>query len=130
MKTFRFLLLSSALMFVGSAFAADPAATPAPGPHQGKAAHGGKMRRRLQMNRQIARRLELTPDQVSKLKASRAATASALKAIRADASLSTEQKKEKARATLQAARAEMRGVLTQEQLRKLQHLRARRLRRL
>ena len=75
-----------------------------------------KQRRALQQ--QIAKKLNLTADQRTQLKASRAKTVVGLKAIRADSSLSADQKKAKARETLQATRTEMRSVLAPDQLKK------------
>ncbi|HVS53142.1 MAG TPA: hypothetical protein VHD62_12370 [Opitutaceae bacterium] len=71
----------------------------------------------------IAKKLDLSADQVSQLKAKRAGTAAALKSIRADANLTPEQKKAKARETLQAARNDLKSVLTADQQAKLQQMR-------
>ena len=85
---------------------------------------------RKAVRQHIAHRLGLSSDQVAQLKADRTKTVAAVKAIRADASLTPEQKKAKAQEAIKAARAEMRGVLTADQQAKLEkiraHLRARR----
>lgn len=74
---------------------------------------------------QALRRLDLTADQISQLKAKRANTANALRAIRADSSLTREQKMAKAREVGQAARSEIRALLTPEQQAKLDQMRER-----
>lgn len=73
----------------------------------------------------VLRRLELNADQVAQFKARRAATVEALKAIRADETLTREQKLARARQVGEAARAEMRAKLTPEQQAKLDALRER-----
>lgn len=121
MKTFtKFLLLSLALAASLPVInAADPAPT-APahqtvtGPHRPMR----NLKQRQALQQQMAKKLHLSAEQRTQLKASRAKTADALKAIRADTTLSADQKKAKARETLQAARAEMRSVLTPDQLKK------------
>lgn len=80
--------------------------------------------RRPAVRQHLAQRLGLSADQVSQLKATRASTAAAVKAIRADASLTPEQKKAKTRETLAVARTQMRGVLTADQQAKLKQMRA------
>jgi hypothetical protein len=81
--------------------------------------------RRHAIRQRMAHRLNLTADQISQFKAERAKTVTAVKAIRADRGLTPEQKKAKVRATVQAARTAMRGVLSPDQQKQLQHLRAR-----
>jgi Spy/CpxP family protein refolding chaperone len=87
------------------------------------------MQRRTAIRHRIAERLGLSADQIAQLKTTRAKTAAAVRAVRADSSLTPEQKKAKVREAMQVARTEMRGVLTpeqQKQWRKMQqHLRAR-----
>ena len=85
---------------------------------------------RKAVRQHIAHRLSLSSDQIAQLKADRTKTIAAVKAIRADASLTADQKKAKAHEAIKAARTEMRGVLTADQQAKLEkiraHLRARR----
>jgi len=85
---------------------------------------------RKAVRERVAQKLGLSADQVAQLKAERAKAITELKAIRADSSLTKEQKKAKARETIQAARSEARGMFDQEQLKKLhrlrEHLQARR----
>ncbi len=123
MKTFTRLTLlavglAAALPLVN---AADTTPTPAPKHARLKAflAH------RQALRHHIAKRLDLSADQISRLKAERAKTAAAVKAIRADTSLTPEQKREKIRTTVMTARTEARGVLTPEQQAKAKHLRER-----
>lgn len=123
MKTFtRITLLAvglaAALPLVN---AADTTTTPAPNHPRLKAllAHRQAIRQR------VAKRLGLSADQISQLKAERAKTVAAVKAIRADSSLTPEQRREKIRSTVMAARTEARGVLTPDQQAKVKHLRAR-----
>lgn len=132
MKTLlKFTLLTAGL---AAAFpllhAADPApAAPVPAPAANHPRLRALMQRRAAIRQRIAQRLGLSADQVAQLKSARAKTVAAVKAVRADSGLTPEQKKTKVRETVQAARTEMRGVLTpeqQKQLRKIQeHLRAR-----
>ena len=130
MKTLlKFTLLAAGL---AAAFpilhAADPAPT-TPAPAADHPRLRALMQRRAAVRQRVAQRLGLSADQRAQLKAARVKTAAALKAVRADSGLTPEQKKTKVRETVQAARTEMRGVLTpeqQKQLNKIQaHLRAR-----
>jgi Spy/CpxP family protein refolding chaperone len=127
MKAFLKLTLLSAGILAAtvpslSAAAAAPAtpATPA-APAHGRM-HALLARRAARHH--VAKKLGLSSDQISQLKTARASTAAAIKAIRADASLTTDQKKAKVRDTLQSARTTLRGVLTADQQSKLQHFRA------
>lgn len=123
MKTFaKFLIVSAALAAsLPLVNAADPA--PADQATSGNHRPLRTLKQRRELQQQIAKKLHLTAEQRTQLKASRAKTAAALKAIRADAALSADQKKAKARETLQVARTEMRAVLTPEQLKKWDKLR-------
>lgn len=108
--------------------AADTDAT-APAP-AGQPALAGRhpllraLARRKAVRQRIAQKLNLSADQKAQLKASRASTVAAVKAIRADTGLTPDQKKTKVRETVQAARASMRGVLTADQQAKMGKLRA------
>jgi hypothetical protein len=79
---------------------------------------------RKAVRQRIAHRLGLSSDQATQLKAARTKTVAEVKIIRADTSLSGDQKKAKIRETIQAARAELRSVLTADQQAKLDKLRA------
>jgi len=102
------------------------AAAPAPA---GKHALAGKHPRLRALGRskavrqRIAQKLNLSTDQIAQLKASRASTVASVKAIRADSSLTPDQKKAKVRETVQAARASLKGVLNADQQAKMRKLR-------
>lgn len=113
-------IIVAAAPCVSAATAADSAA-PAPRAHLGVRA---KLLRRAALRRHAMRKLGLTDAQKTQLKATRANTAAAVKAIRADASLTPEQKKAKVRETLLAARTQARSVLTPDQQAKLQQMRS------
>jgi Spy/CpxP family protein refolding chaperone len=117
--------LAAALPFV-------QAADPAPAAPTVKHPRLHALMQRRAVRQRIAHRLGLSQDQVAQLKAARAKTVAAVQAIRGDATLSADQKKAKVRETVQAARTEMRGVLTTDQRQKLDQLkkRLRHLRRL
>lgn len=127
MKTLlRITLLATGVLAAAasSAFSADLATPAAPAVPQ-HPARAGQLARRAALRHHLAKRLGLTDAQKAQLKSDRASTAAALKSIRADASLTPDQKKAKVRETLQSARMQLRNVLTAEQQAKLQHLRAR-----
>jgi len=75
--------------------------------------------RRAKVRAQVAKRLDLSPEQATQLKAKRADTRNALKSLRADTTLSREQKREKARALLKGTRGELRALLSPDQTHKL-----------
>lgn len=118
------------LLVAGLAAAALPTVNAADATAPAPAARHPRLRAMLALRRAVRQRalkkLGLSADQVTQLKADRAKTATAVKAIRVDSSLTPDQKKAKVRETLQAARTEMRSVLTPDQQAKLQQLRARR----
>lgn len=129
MKTLtKIALIAAGLMTVATVLpvlhAADDTAAPA-----GKRALAGKhprlraLMQRKAMRQRIAQRMGLSADQKTQLKATRASTVEAVKAIRADKSLSPEQKKTKLRETLQAARTTARGALNADQQARLGKLR-------
>jgi Spy/CpxP family protein refolding chaperone len=66
--------------------------------------------------------LNLTDDQVSKLKASHEGFASKAKEIRSNASLTEDQKKEQFKELAKQQREETKSILTKEQLQKMQDL--------
>ncbi len=102
------------------------ATTPAPA---GKQTHAGRHPRmralmlRKAVRQRVAQKLNLTDEQKTQLKTTRTNTVAAVKAIRADTSLTPEQKKAKVRETLQTARAGLKNVLTAEQQAKIGKLR-------
>ena len=114
------LAATLAAFAIPSTYAADAAPAPAPAAkHPGM----GPLQRRAAIRRQVLHRLKLSEDQKAQLKAGQAKTRDAVKAVRADTSLTPEQKKAKVRETLQTARAEMRSVLTPDQQAKLDRIR-------
>lgn len=124
-------LLKVSLLALGIVAAALPsmaaattpeAATPAPRAHLRR---GARLMRRAAIRRHVIQKLGLTDAQKAQLKAARASTVAAVKAIRADTTLTPEQKKAKVRETLQSARTQMRSALTPDQQAKLDQLRAR-----
>ncbi|HWA09885.1 MAG TPA: hypothetical protein VG838_10585 [Opitutaceae bacterium] len=132
MKTFAKILLvtaglgSCALPFVATA-ADTTAPSQAPAQAAGKHRHlRAMMQRRMARNHLAARKLGLSSDQIAQLKAVREQTKSGLKGLRADTSLTREQKKAKARELLQGARAQALGTLTAEQKNQLKQLREKR----
>ena len=132
MKTLlRISLVTAALALTGSplltaATTDASAATPTPTVRKHLNRHQRvALRRRAAVRRHVVKKLGLTQDQLAKLKADRSGTASAIKAIRADSTLTADQKKAKIRDTVKTARAQMRSVLTQDQQKKLDHIRAR-----
>jgi len=125
MKTpLRLALFSVGLLAATSLFAADPAPSAAAANPPAHPRLPARLKHRAAVRRHLAKKLGLGADQVAQLKAKHAATVASLKAIRADATLTPEQKRAKARATLQAARTDMRTVLTPDQQAKLDALRA------
>lgn len=84
------------------------------------------MKRRAMLRAHAARKLDLSADQRAQIKANGVRTREQLKALRADTSLTREQKRDRAREVLQSARNQFRGVLTPEQQAKLDQARAKR----
>lgn len=122
MKTLtKITVLAASLAAVGfSPLSAKPAKSDASDAHPRLRA---LMEKRAKVRAHVAERLGLSEEQKATLKARRTQTAEALKAIRGDATLTAEQKKAKARDTLQAARADLRGVLNADQQAKLDRVR-------
>ena len=103
--------------------AADPAA-PTSGAGTGeKHPRLHALMQRKAVRERIAQRLGLTAGQTAQLKAIRDQAATTVKSLRADATLTRDQKKAQAREALQAARTAARGVLTADQTKQLNHLR-------
>ena len=121
MKTFlKLTLLAAGLTAALPFLQADPVSAPAgqpPRPHA--------LAPRRAIRQRLAQRLGLSAEQVTQLKAARLKAVADVKAVRADASLTPEQKKAKVRETPQAARTEMRGVLTADLQQKLDQLKKR-----
>lgn len=93
-----------------------PANPPAGQPDAGaRRERGGPRGDRLAMMKE---QLSLTPEQVEKLKPIFARDADKLKAIREDAALTAEQKREQARAIYEASVEEVKAILTPDQAEK------------
>ncbi len=105
------------------AFSADSNTTPAAPRPERPPLRALAARRAVQAR--VLKRLDLTAEQKTQLKAQRDATAGTLKAIRADQSLTREEKKAKAREVAQSARTQMRSLLTTDQQAKLDKMRER-----
>jgi protein CpxP len=121
-------LIRITLLLAGLAAAALPAVNAADATAAPAAKHPrlrAMLMLRQAVRQRVAKKLGLSSDQIAQLKADRAKTVVAMKAIRADSSLTPDQKKTKVRETMQIARAEMRGVLTPDQQTKLQKMRKR-----
>ncbi|MDE3084773.1 MAG: hypothetical protein KGJ37_06100 [Verrucomicrobiota bacterium] len=74
---------------------------------------------------QTLKQLALTPEQRTKIHDIRRQTAESVKSIRADATLTPEQKKAKAHEAMRTSRDQVRGVLTPDQQKKLNEIRQR-----
>ncbi len=128
MKSF----LKTSLLFAGalaialpSIQAAEATATPAAPnatarPHRRVGPLG-----RMMIRHRVAQQLGLSADQITQLKANRTAAAASIKAVRADPSLTPEQKHARVHEIVANTRTQMKSVLTPEQQAKLQELRAR-----
>lgn len=136
MKTLcRISLLVTSFVIAASPFIraqtapAAPAAPSAPATAAAPAAPAGKAKhahaKRAAGRHHVAKALGLSADQKATLKADHAKTASAIRSIRTDSSLTRDQQREKLHAARQSARAEMRGVLTPDQQQKLDTMKAR-----
>ncbi len=79
--------------------------------------------RRHAMRERIVHRLGLSADQVTQLRAEREKIRTQVQGIRGDSTLTPEQKRAKLRETLQTARAEMRGVLSEQQQQRVRQMR-------
>jgi Skp family chaperone for outer membrane proteins len=93
--------------------------------HGGKRAHARELlaERHAKLRAHIAKRIELSDEQKAQLKAKRDELKSSLKALKDDASLTKEQKREKAQALMKSARGNFRSVLNADQQKKLETLR-------
>src|SRR5688572_22122515 len=81
--------------------------------------------RQQAVRKHVVRKLDLTDEQKSQLKAVRGETRQAVKALRGDSSLTTDQKKSKARELRQTTRGKVRVALTDEQKKKAGKMRHR-----
>ncbi len=121
-------LLKTSLIVLGLAAGALPllqaADATAPANHEKRYPRlRALLKHRAAIRHEVARRLDLTAEQKAQLKAGREKTVATLRALRADPNLTREQKRAQARQTIEAARTEMRGVLTPGQQAKLKEMR-------
>jgi hypothetical protein len=105
-----------------------PAASAAGGPPGSKPGLKAGRRFRQIVRAGVIRRLGLTDQQKTQAKAIRKSTATAVKAIRGDASLTPEQKKQKIAGARLAGLQQFRGMLTDAQKQKLAHIQKKLLR--
>jgi hypothetical protein len=111
-------LLKASLLSLGLAVVSVPAFAAA----RDKSADGARrpalkalMERRAKVRGHAIKKLDLTADQKTQLQAKRSETKSALQALRADTSLTKEQKRAKAQELLKGARTTMRSTLNADQ---------------
>ncbi|HVU35086.1 MAG TPA: hypothetical protein VHE61_16755 [Opitutaceae bacterium] len=109
------------LTFAVDAPTAPAAAAPAVAPAHPR--HHARALRRMMIRRHLARKLGLSTDQIAKLKTTRTNTVASIKSIRADTTLTPDQKKAKIRDVVRAARQSAQGILTAEQKAKLDTMR-------
>jgi Spy/CpxP family protein refolding chaperone len=131
MKMFRrFGIRAAALAFSGAMLFALPVVaqdTP-PAPPQGPPPGGGMGARGAEMEQRqldmLTKRLNLTPDQVTQVKAIDADTAKQAQAIRADTSLSQDDRRAKMMDIHKASTDKIRSILTPDQQTKYDALQA------
>jgi periplasmic protein CpxP/Spy len=121
----RFGIAAAALAFTGAMLCATPVVaqdtTPAP-PHDRMGAHGAGMEEhQLEM---LTKRLNLTPDQVTQVKAIDDDTMKQAQAVRADTSLSRDDKRAKMMSLHKGAQDKIRALLTPDQQTKYDALQA------
>ena len=80
--------------------------------------------RAMMIRRRLAQKLGLTANQIQLLREARINAVNNVKALRADTTLTPEQRRQRVREIVKSAREQMRGILTPEQLTTLQELRA------
>jgi len=115
--------------FVSAATEASPATPPPDAPGSAHAQSGHRRHGRapqLGLGREMAAKLGLSEAQVSQLKTAREATRDQIRAVRADTTLSPEDKHARMRQILADSKQQMQKILTPEQQAKLQELRAER----
>jgi Spy/CpxP family protein refolding chaperone len=116
MKKFLGISLGAAVIAIAACFGAESAGV---APFAG--AQWPKTLKRAKMSI-LAERLGLTAEQKAQFKTVRTQTATAVKAIRANAALTAEQKRTQVRVAVQASREQMRTLLTPDQQAKLARL--------
>ena len=117
--------LTAAMPFVNAATPTDAAPGSTPAVNAPAGAHPrarAAMRHRRALARHIAHKLNLNEGQVAQLKSIRSSTRTTVQSIRVNTSLTPELKKTQIREALQAARTQMRSVLTPDQQAKLDEM--------
>jgi Spy/CpxP family protein refolding chaperone len=122
MKTTKYLLLAACVLG-GLLLSGSPGQAAEKSGKGDRHARAAAAKDRLQ---QMAEELNLTPEQKEKVKPILQEEAQKLRALRQDASLSPEQKREKARELRQELVNKLKPILTPEQLEKWQRLHAQR----
>ena len=117
----KIFLPLTGFLFLGSVGlrAEEPAGTPPPPPSSERRERREDMRENAQ---KMAKELNLTADQQIQMEAIRKQTRDAVKAVRNDASLSEDQKREKGRELLKTGKDQERAILTPEQQAKAKEL--------
>jgi Spy/CpxP family protein refolding chaperone len=130
MTMFRRLILQIVvLVMIGTAVGAlqakaqDPSAPPPP-PGQDGPRHGGPGGMRGNQVELLTKKLNLTPDQVTQVKAIEDDSRKQMTALHSDTSLTPDEKKPKMRAIHQASQDKIRALLTDDQKTKYDALQA------
>jgi protein CpxP len=130
-KIFRSYLLRVAVLAIGAtalsappAMAQDPSAPPPPPQGQAGPQQGGRSGMRGNQVEFLTKKLNLTPDQVTQVKAIDADAMSQMNLLRSDTSLTPDEKKPKMRAIHQASQDKIRALLTDDQKTKFDALQA------
>jgi Spy/CpxP family protein refolding chaperone len=128
MTTLRKAILQVAIFALGltvlsalPAMAQDPSAPPPPPPGQGGPRHGGLRGNQVDF---LTKQLNLTPDQVTQVKAIDEDTWKQMKALREDTSVAGPDKRAKMMDIHKASQDKIRGVLTADQQTKFDALQA------
>ena len=106
------------------AMAQDPSAPPPPPQGQGGPHYGGRGGMQSHQIEFLTKKLSLTPDQVSQVKAIDADTMKQMMALHSDTSLTPDEKKPKMMEIHKASQDKIRGLLTTDQQTKFDALQA------
>jgi Spy/CpxP family protein refolding chaperone len=128
---FRSSMLRVAVLAIGATalsaqpgMAQDPSAPPPSPQDQAGQRHGGPGGMRGNQVEFLTKKLSLTPDQVTQVKAIDADTMKQMMALRSDTSLTPDEKKPKMTAIHQASQDKIRALLTDDQKTKFDALQA------
>ena len=89
---------------------------------QGKKAAEARGKEMSAKRKEAMKDLNLSSDQASKLKSQKEASKAKIAAIKSDNSLTEEQKKTQIKSVMQSSKANMKNILTAEQLKKMQEM--------